>query len=442
MLTTYKVVSLTVLFSLLLFPCWSQNYLGYTVDNYAGVHAVSYNPAMIISTYQKTDINIASVSAFGGSDYFGIDVGSLISTDEVFTFDDDTDRFPNDNNDFFANADILGPSAMFRLNDKSSIGVITRVRGLFNLSEINGKLYENLVDQFENDEDFSFDSQNLSGTVHAWTEIGVSYGRVLLKKSQHELTGGITLKYLLGAGGLFASSPGLEGEFIGNTETLQTRGFLNYGKTQDFDRDNVLFDNLEYGLGLDLGFIYTWSASTAEDDVKLQNPYTLKVGVSVTDIGSINYNQAEITSYNLNASVSTTTFQEDIEEFLDNNYDSTADNQNARIQLPTALHILVDYHLTKKWFVSVQSDVSLVERRVERSNTITNVLTLSPRYETKWFGFYLPVSLRQSEDVVVGGGFRLGPLSVGSGSVFSNFLSNSSKTADLFVALKIPIYNK
>ncbi|WP_299521362.1 DUF5723 family protein [Winogradskyella sp.] len=442
MLTAYKVVSLTVLLSFILFPCRSQNYLGYTVDNYAGVHAVSYNPAMIVSKYQKTDINLASVSAFGGSDYFGIDVGSLISTHDVFTFDDDAIRFPEDNNNFFANADILGPSAMFRLNHKSSIGFITRVRGLFNLSEINGRLYENLVNQFENDEDFSFDSQNLTGTLHAWTEIGVSYGRVLLKRSQHELTGGITLKYLMGAGGLFASSPGLEGEFIGDTETLQTQGFLNYGKTQDFDRDNVLFDNLEYGLGLDLGFVYKWSKNTDGDDAPSQNSYKLKIGVSVTDIGSINYDQAEITSYNLNASVSTSTFQEDIEEFLDNNYDSTADNQNARIQLPTALHLLVDYHLTKKWFVSVQSDVSLVERRVERSNTITNVLTFSPRFETKWFSFYLPVSLRQSEDVVVGGGFRLGPLSVGSGSVFSNFLSDSSKTADVFVGLKIPLYNK
>ncbi|MEO1030597.1 MAG: DUF5723 family protein [Bacteroidota bacterium] len=415
--------------------------MGYTMDNYAGIHAVSYNPALILSNTLKVDINIASASAFGGSDYFGIDVGSLISTDDVFTFSDDADRFPDDSNNFFANADVLGPSVMFRLNDKSSIGLITRSRGLFNLSEINGKLYENLVDQFENDEDFSFDSQNLSGTLHAWTEIGVSYGRLLLKKDRHELIGGITLKYLLGAGGLFASSPGLTGTFIGETETLQTQGFLNFGKTRDFDRDNVLFDNLEYGLGLDLGVVYTWSPNTTVSVQQGLNPYTLKVGVSVTDIGSITYDQAEITSYNLNASVSTGTIEEDIQEFLDNNYDSTANDQNTKIQLPTALRLLVDWRFARTLFISVQSDFSLVKRRIERSNTVTNVLTLSPRLETKWWSVYLPISLRQNEDIMVGTGFRLGPLSVGSGSILSNLISSRTRTADVFVGLKIPIYN-
>ncbi|WP_422105372.1 DUF5723 family protein [Winogradskyella sp.] len=415
--------------------------MGYTMDNYAGIHAVSYNPALILSNTLKVDINIASASAFGGSDYFGIDVGSLISTDDVFTFSDDADRFPDDSNNFFANADVLGPSVMFRLNDKSSIGLITRSRGLFNLSEINGKLYENLVDQFENDEDFSFDSQNLSGTLHAWTEIGVSYGHLLLKKDRHELIGGITLKYLLGAGGLFASSPGFAGTFIGETETLQTQGFLNYGQTRDFDRDGVLFNNLEYGLGLDLGVVYTWSPNTTVSVQQGLNPYTLKVGISVTDIGSITYDQAEITSYNLNASVSTGTIEEDIQEFLDNNYDSTADDQNTKIQLPTALRLLVDWRFARTLFISVQSDFSLVKRRIERSNTVTNVLTLSPRLETKWWSVYLPISLRQNEDIMVGTGFRLGPLSVGSGSIISNFISSRTRTADVFVGLKIPIYN-
>ena len=45
-------------------------------------------------------------------------------------------------------------------------------------------------------------------------------------------------------------------------------------------------------------------------------------------------------------------------------------------------------------------------------------------------------------DISFGGGFRLGPLSVGSGSIFSNLLSDSSKTTDVFVGLKIPLYRK
>jgi hypothetical protein len=436
-------IKLLFVFTLVVNFTYSQSYIGNTLDNYSGIHGVINNPSSIVGSPFKSDINILSVSIFGGSDYFGIDIGNIISSNGGFDFDEETEKFPTNENNFFFNTDVLGPSFMMNINKKSSIGLITRARGFFNINHINGELYETVADDFETDSDFAFDSSNLNGTAHVWAEIGLSYGRILLDKTNHVLKGGATLKYLQGAGSVFFGTPGLQGSYDNATENLTTQGVLNYGSTQGFDEDDINFDELSSGIGLDIGFTYQWHPERENDSIRLfRDPYKIKVGISVTDFGSITYNDSEVSIYDLNNSVSTSNYDEDVEEFLDNNYPSTETIQNSKIKLPSALHLMVDYRLTRKFLVSVQANLSLVKQATELSNSVINTFILAPRYETKWFTFYTPVSLRQYGDFAFGGGFRLGPLTLGSGSVFSNLLSNSSKTTDVYVGLKIPIYKK
>ena len=438
-----KQILLNFLLGLIATLSYSQSYVGHSIDNYSGIQGVTYNPSSIVGSNLRADINLFSVSVFGGSDYFGINISDIISSDGGFDFDEDSEKFPSNSNNFFFNADVLGPSFMINLNKRSSIGLITRVRSNFNIHNINGEIYEALVDDFESDDDFVFDSQNLSGTVHAWAEIGLAYGRILMDKPNHLFKGGVTLKYLQGAGSAFLNSPGLQGQFLGSSNTLISEGELNYGTTEGFDSDDIDFSNITGSFGLDVGFTYQWHPNRENDSTPShKDPYKLKVGVSVTDIGSITYDNATITNYNLNATVDTASYDGDLEEFLDNNYPSSETEGKAKIQLPTALHVLVDYRLTKKWFVSAQADLAMVKTDAALSNSVINTVTVAPRLETRWFSFYAPLSFRQYGDISLGGGIRLGPLTVGSGSVFTNLLSDSSNTTDIYVGLKIPLYRK
>lgn len=423
---------------------FTQSYIGHTVDNFAGIHSVIYNPANIVESNVKADINLFSASVFGGSDYFGINASDILNSGGGFDFEEDAKRFTNDSNNFFLNVDVMGPSFMFNLSPKSSIGVITRVRAFFNINDINGELYETIADDLESDEDFSFDSQNFNGNVHAWAEIGLAYGRVFIDNNNHLLKAGVTLKYLQGAGAAFLSSPELQGQYNAASEILTTQGTLNYGTSQGFDNEDINFDNITSGLGFDLGFAYQWHPDKENNGTRhYEDYYKLKVGVSVTDIGSINYDDTEITTYDLNASVDTSTFEDDVQDFLDQNYDNTTEKKSTKIGLPTALHVLVDYRLTNKFLISAQADLAMTSNDASfLGNSIINTVIVAPRLETKLFSFYAPLSFRQYGDVAFGGGFRLGPLSVGSASIFSNLLSDSSKTTDIFVGLKIPIYRK
>jgi hypothetical protein len=436
-----KLLITLLLLSTILTNLKAQSYVGFAVDNYSGVHSLISNPSNVVDSRLKADINIISVSAFGGSDYFGIDVSNIIKSEGSIDIESDTEKFPSDANNFFLNADVLGPSFMFNLSPKSSIGVVSRVRAFFNLNNISGELYENISDNFDIGEDFDFNSENLTGTIHAWAEVGLVYGRILVDNENSFLKGGVTLKYLQGAGGVFLNSPNFTGQYNATNETLTTTGELQYGISQDFDNSDIDFSNLTAGFGADVGFTYEFRPNVGLDSVtRKHNKYKLKIGASITDIGSIDYKGSVVTTYDLNATADASTFNEDTEEFLDNNYTSSEETIAQKINLPTAFHFLADYHIMNKLYISLQTNLSLVKKNSTHSNSIINSVTLAPRLETKWFSLYSPVSFREYGDFAWGAGLRFGPLMIGSGSMLSNLLSDSSKTTDAYIGLKIPLY--
>lgn len=419
----------------------AQSYVGHAVDNYSGVHALTSNPSNVVDSRLKADINLFSASVFGGSDYFGINLSDIIKSDGGFDFEADAEKFPSDANNFFLNADILGPSFMFNLTPRSSFGVVSRIRAFFNINNISGELYENVADNFDVGNDFDFNSENLTGTIHAWAEVGLVYGRILVDKEKNFLKGGVTLKYLQGAGGVFLNSPNFTGQYDATSEILTTTGELKYGVSQDFDNDDIEFTNLTAGFGADIGFTYEYRPSVDLDSVtRKHNKYKLKIGASITDIGSIDYKESVVTTYDLNTTADASTFDEDTEDFLDNNYPNSEETIAQKLKLPTAFHFLADYHIKSKLYISLQTNLSLINKNAQNSNSIINSITLSPRLETKWFSIYSPVSFRQYGDFAWGGGLRFGPLMVGSGSVLSNLLLDSSKTTDIYIGLKIPLY--
>lgn len=437
-----RILIIFAIISLYNFPVAAQSYIGHTIDNYSGIHGIITNPSAVVDSRMRTDINIFSLSTFLGSDYFGISISNLSETDDGFNFEDDIEKYPKVNNQFFLNADILGPSFMFNLSPKHSLGFTSRVRAFLNFNNINGELYENLSEDFDTGEDFNFEMMDFAGTTHVWGEIGVTYGRILMQKDIHFLKAGVTLKYLQGGGTAFTSTPSLTGDYDATNEILTTSGSLNYGTSMEFDSDDIDFENTTSGFGADLGFTYEYRNTPNLDSLsKKDNKYKIKIGLSITDIGSISYDETEVANYNLNNSVTTSDFgQKSFEEILEEKYEGTQEFTTSKINLPTALHFIADYNIKKRLYISLNGSFSMVSDTKEQANRIINTLTATPRLETRFFSFYLPVSLRQYDGLAAGAGFRLGPLTVGSGSAITNLLSESSKTTDVYLGLKVPIY--
>jgi len=421
---------------------YAQSYVGFSADNYNGVHGVIFNPSAVVDSRFRSDINLISVSSFLGSDFFSLDLNAILESEDGFNFDSDLSKNAKDNNQFFLNIDILGPSFMFNINGKNSIAITTRARAFFNLNNINGELYEGLTNNFDVNENFEFQNNNLSGTMHVWGELGFTYGRILMERDRNFLKGGLTLKYLQGSGGLFAESPSMSGNFDAVSKNLTTTGTASYGTTPGFDNQDVDFSNLSSGIGADIGLTYEYRPEFSRDTLsKKLTKYKFKLGVSVTDLGSISYDESSFNTYDLNNNVDTEIFQDsDTETILNENYQGTEEIIVAKINLPTALHLLVDYQIRRRLYLSLQSSLSLVADDKEFANRIINTFTVSPRLETRWLSVYLPLSLRQYDGLAMGAGLRFGPLMVGSGSAITNLISDSSKTTDVYLGLKIPLY--
>lgn len=435
----------------------AQSNIGFLTDNYSGVNSVIANPANITDSRFKTDINLFGVSAFAGNDYYGVNILDAVKAD--YDFDLDANKTPSNNNNIAFNVDVMGPAFMFNLNSKSSVAIFTRARAMVNINEING----NTIDGFDDDttDDFNVNEGDFNMFGQAWSEVGFTYARELLNNETHYLKGGVTLKLLQGQGTGYLNGKNVTINYDAdgtdpNTGSISSTGQLTYGRFAEFDNDNYDFTSPDAsGFGADLGFVYEWRpkyaeyTSTNEDGEtvikKNKNKYKLKLGVSVTDIGSINYKNGSQDVYDItNTNVSEDDFEnaDDFDEFLSTFYSLESSTTGFKVSLPTAFHLNADWSFTNNLYLNLNADFSLVAKDATNASRISNVFSATPRFETKWFSFYMPLSIVEHNGFQAGAGLRAGPLYIGSGSVLSVLSGDDIKGADVYMGLKIPIYQK
>lgn len=427
----------------------AQSYFGYLNDNYAGVHSVLNNPANIVDSKYRADINLFSFSALVANDYYGVKFFDLLKSN--YNFERDAKQHPTNSNNFLLNYDVLGPSFMFNLNKKSSIALFTRVRGISHLSNINGNTLNDVQDG--NNVSYQVNNQNFSIASNSWGELGISYARIIMNNGQHFLKGGFSAKYLVGvySGYAKANNINMAFNYTGNpnTSTYTSSGSLEVGNLNSLDNFDNPTDNVGTGFGADLGFTYEYRPNhqkynNSDKDgetiyFKDQNKYKFKLGFSITDIGAINYNDATVSFYDVNTSY--TDAQYNANSNFNNLYTTVNQTKSVKFKLPTAIHLNADWKMNNSFYLNLNTDFSAVAAEAKNSSYINNNVSLTPRFESKWLSVYTPISYLEYSGLQAGFGFRVGPLFVGSGSIVSAILSET-KAIDANFGLKIPIYQK
>lgn len=300
---------------------YGQSFSGFELDNFSGVNSLGYNPANVVDSRFRTDINLFAAGSTIATDYFGINMSSLIDDPDGLNFDEDGQTFPSQANNIYLNLDVLGPSFMFNLAPKHALGITTRVRGFMNINRINGELYETIADEDAVDNDFTIDMENLNATAHAWAEVGLTYGEVLYSGKKHFLKGGLTLKYLQGAGAFFINSESIQGSYDAEGETLTANGDLTYGQTlmdTNDENDEFKLGSGSSGFGADIGFIYEYRPDLKDNKMdttalKGHNQYRFKVGVSIHDMGKLGYKDVNVEDYVVSGTIDANTFEEDFQ---------------------------------------------------------------------------------------------------------------------------------
>ncbi|CAA9202131.1 DUF5723 family protein [Flavobacterium collinsii] len=453
-----KKTLLSLLLIAITFSAKSQSYLGYTHDNYAGVQSVLFNPASIADSRFKTDINLFSISGSVSNDLYGVRLFDVYK--KGYDFDSQSIMTPAKANNALVNFDIMGPSFMFNIAPKHTIAVFTRARSISNVYNVNGNLVNEVKDGLDHASNFNFNLGNPNGVSHSWGEVGLSYAAVLWQNNQHFLKGGLTAKYLQGGVNGYTQGRGVKVAFVENkanprASTLFSEGEVTIGASQDFEaNEDYKFDANSNGFGFDFGLVYEWrpeyekydlnKAKRADNNFRDLNKYKVRFGLSVTDIGSINYRNSKLDTYNVTGIVTEKMINDadNLYDFLNEHYTKVSTSKGVKTNLPTAIHGDVDWNMYRKFYLNLNGDISMVSDSKLNGSSIANRVSLTPRYESRWFSFYVPMTWMEYSGMQVGSGIRLGAFFIGSGSVLTNLVSKESKAVDFHLGVKIPVYQK
>lgn len=426
---------------------FGQSYLGFNTDNYSGLHGVVSNPGNIADSRIRADINLFSLSVLGANDYLGLsldNMSGLIKGDDFADFN----KNPSNSNNLLLDLDVLGPSFMFKLKPNQSVGLITRLRGVNNINNFSGQLFEGFIDGFPTN-DFSFQQNNFDGTSHIWGEVGISYGRILFDdRNRNFLKGGMTLKYLVGLGFYQVYSDNVSGNFNAELGQIELNGdFSQVSNIEDTIEDYNFSQNMVPGFGFDIGFVYEYRTRSSQSYNGRENPdainnYRFKLGISLMDIGTITYKNVVLKNYDLNGSIDATEAEDDIVLAIEEHFAETTDLGDVTIALPTSLRLTLDYKLSNRFYLNLDVDQTLVKKDNPFNNNRLNLIALTPRYETRRIGFYVPFAYSSMGRHSIGFGLKLGSLILGSGSILGNLATNSSQTVNFYLGFKAPIHYK
>lgn len=421
-----------------------QAFSGIRTGSHAGVHHLTNNPASIAGSERKWDINLLSfdVNASNNAIAFSWDMDQTKNTLANFV---EKDLLNSQNISGALNIEILGPSFFFNINPKHAVGITSRFRTMEDVFDLNPSMLQSFLEDAQKIKNLphkiQLDNQGL--VANAFTEIGLSYGGVFFQTENHTVKVGATAKYVQGifsyrvginnfAGELSLSGNKQDVVLIGSGSVEVANGgldFLEKTSISDFTQSHTST------IGFDFGVEYEFKKK-AED-----TRYLLRVGASVTDIGKLKYTatgkhskQWTIpTNYYFNLS--------DIKESFDE-LDKISKGQSLngiemKSSLPTALRLNADVRIFRSIYVDFAGAFGLSKKDNEPYNAYyRNSLTITPRIENRYFGFYLPISNNSLSGTTLGAALRLGPLYIGSSTLLSNVLGNDSKSLNAFIGLR------
>jgi hypothetical protein len=451
----------------------AQNFAGYNSANNIGVNSVFFNPASICDSRYKWNFNLATVNGTVTTNYASVkssDMLKMFSGDTIsgyFTRDPKVEKVQ-----LASNIDILGPSLMLSLNPKSSFAITTRVRNLVSFNGSNG----NFLNLLENKNQlttspFLQPPNSFSYTTHSWAEIGLSYARVIFNGNVSFLKGGVSVKYLGGLGAGYVNASNIRGTVEKKTQLEANMksgsGNLNFAHTGVTNIDLATMNGfIGTGLGFDIGLVYELRANLDKyklnyDEVRRdKNKYTLRLGIALKDIGSINFNKNPASGGNyLFATNSNPNGKDTINLNRFNGIKSLSEletvinganpiikknkaSDELIFKLPSTLTVDADLNIGAGFFVNATASFTLNndETDIQRTNYY-NYVVITPRFEAKGFGIYVPFSNNPINGLNSGLCLNLGSLYIGSSNIISSYLKGETQQFNVQAGFKFGLFH-
>jgi outer membrane protein OmpA-like peptidoglycan-associated protein len=417
---------------------------------YAGVHALSFNPAEIVDSRYKFHMNLAGMGLSASNNFVGLSNKMMSFSPPTVDSASKYELFPQVLNGKAKNAylqsHIMGPSFLYALgrNNKFSIGISTGVKLLGTMNNIDEELaryiYDNKRKEFWQNSFWSNTSSvDFMVNMSSWAYTGLTAGGVLLDSRKWTLKGAVTGKVNFGLFNSYMNSPNLYVNFNSSNQLYDINGVVKTQISTPIIENNKLasgaikFNTNNAGFGVDAGFIiekkdkgeYNYEFDCRFDNVRKDlNKYAYRFGVSVVDYGGINWQPKAALRYVFIDSsqyrfiMNTKTFEKAGLEpgpFIDSlkkyGFNGLAVDETVEkyyMATPSNLNVFFDLHLGDGLYLAVNGSYAFNANNFAASKTQNSRFTFTPRYESKLFGFYLPINYNMlAEEINAGFAMRL-----------------------------------
>lgn len=457
----------TAIALLFLFPfeeTLAQSFMGMEGSYYAGISNVGRQPASILGGGVRMDINLIGADLSFTNNYIGISRRALFSERSTAWSDPDfkanylTTRNTNFNKTANIGAEVMGPGFMMQLNSRNAFAFGVKARSISMAHNFSPEFAQLLYTEFESPELWTrLSNQNADLQQLTWNEYYITYAREIFNTGSHVIRAGVSAKLLQGQFGAFAYMQDLDYEFFNDSAFNIYNTTVNYATSnnpQITDPDAPY--QFEFvgrpGIGFDFGAEYEFRPDWVLDRERKNRcddeTYLLKIGTSISDLGGITFTKGQYSGSYLADQQDLTVSTFDVGSFAE--FDSlmgqlfTEQESPAtfRMQLPTSLNFNADYNIGRGFFANF--DVLTALRTSSNQNKVNHItrFQLTPRWDSRWFGVYMPLSVNTHGNLGLGLTLRAGPLVIGSNDLTAFMGRQYIYQADIHVALKVPILYK
>jgi uncharacterized protein DUF5723 len=395
----------------------AQYNLGIGSSNYSGIQGSRINPGVTAGNPFSWEINGLTVDALYDNTFvytprhavpaFGFRalIEGIIHNQHYAT-----NYVPNDPDrryQFTLSGEIMGPSFNMKLNNDQTIGFSMAVRTNADIRDLTGTTAQGAWAYLQEPDlwnrSLSDHSSRLDGM--SWLEYGLNYSAVLLDNGNDQLKAGIHVKYLQGMFAAYVKNTNLN-YTIGDTTVIRfTNSSVDYGRT-DYDSYRKIGDygdlNHGHGFGVDLGAVYVHGTKTREPD-----DYQYRLGLSVLDIGAINFNRNAAAFHLQDVGTDPAVFNNWRQQSLMTNLavdkalsavfyngDSSRSliDHQFKMGLPTAISLQADYRIRPHFYVNATL-IKGFGHGGGQGAVQPDVYGVTPRYESRWYDISVPLSL-------------------------------------------------
>jgi hypothetical protein len=438
-----------------------QNYNAIKGSPYAGSLGVGDNPASILNTPYPWDLTLLSFQVQNATNAVRFNPVSYLSHPDSINYTVTNGAFKR-----YAevNYNLHLLNLRLALGRKAGIAFGANLRG-YGAARTGVANYNDSVqnmNQFFNINEGTVYNANV--VTSSWLELFATYSRTVWDDNIGRLNAGVTVKGMRGISGLFAqlkSGSVDRSALAAQTIYLLNAGSGRYGYSANYDfwhNSNSTTKNIkdflthsQGGAAVDLGveYLVKSQAVTNYSDGDTYYDYEWKIGVSLLDLGENRYQygtQSRAAS-NPRSDVSDSALNAKFDNAgtLANFNDSLATIVNSFTQLngsfaiwnPARLVINVDRPLQDQFAVNGSLTLNLGGSNTGKRLFVKdmNLLTLTPRWETRNLGAYLPMLVTTDGKFWVGGALKAGPLLLGVHNWANIFSKSKIQNGGFYLAL-------